>query len=138
VVRFTTGSRGEVPGKSKPMIREQKKKKKKKTIIIIVRENTCIFSINEINSMYRLDVLALRLPSQLYPDMYNNLVGSAMAHAVSHRPVAAEVRIRALVIPCGICGVQSGTGTGIYMSSSVLSCHYHSTVAIYTHMSSGG
>jgi hypothetical protein len=36
--------------------------------------------------------------------------GRAMAQAVSRRPLTAEVRSR--VSPCGICGGQSGIGTG--------------------------
>jgi hypothetical protein len=36
----------------------------------------------------------------------------AMDQAVSRRPLAAEARIRSRVSPCGVCGGQSGTGTG--------------------------
>jgi hypothetical protein len=42
-----------------------------------------------------------------YPRM-----GRAMAQAVSRRPLTAEARVLDLVNPCGICGGQSGTGTG--------------------------
>jgi hypothetical protein len=42
-------------------------------------------------------------------------VGRGVAQAVSRRPLTAEARFR----PCGICGGQSGTGTGYYPSSSV-------------------
>jgi hypothetical protein len=45
--------------------------------------------------------------------------GRAMAQAVSRRPLIAEARVRARVNPCGICGGQSGTGTGFSTSSSV-------------------
>jgi hypothetical protein len=51
------------------------------------------------------------------PDKYNAhilspLLGRAMAHAVSRRPLTAEARVRSRVSPCEICGGQSGTGTG--------------------------
>jgi hypothetical protein len=40
------------------------------------------------------------------------LKGRAMAQAVSRRPPTAEARVRSRASPCGICGGQSGTGTG--------------------------
>jgi hypothetical protein len=48
-----------------------------------------------------------------------------MAQAVSRRPLTAEARVRSRVGPCGICGVQSGTGTG----TLVFPCQVHSTGA---------
>jgi hypothetical protein len=45
--------------------------------------------------------------------------GRAMAQAVSRRPLTAEARVRSRVSPCGICGGQSGTGTGFPPSTSV-------------------
>jgi hypothetical protein len=50
-----------------------------------------------------------------------------MALAVSRRPRTAEAWVRSRVSPCGICGVQSGTGTGFSPSSSVFPCQFHST-----------
>jgi hypothetical protein len=58
----------------------------------------------------------------------------AMAQVVSRRPLTAEARVRAWVNPCGICGGQSGTGTGFSSSSSAFPCQYHSTVALQTHI----
>jgi hypothetical protein len=55
--------------------------------------------------------------------------GRAMAQAVSRRPPTAEARVRSRVSPCGICGGQSGTGTGFSSTTSVLPCQFHSTGA---------
>jgi hypothetical protein len=52
------------------------------------------------------------------------LEGRAMAQVVSRRPLTAEARVRVPVNPCGICGGQSGTGTGFSPSSSVFPCQY--------------
>jgi hypothetical protein len=39
-------------------------------------------------------------------------LGRAITQAVSRRALAEEARVRSRVSPCGICGGQSGTGTG--------------------------
>jgi hypothetical protein len=52
-----------------------------------------------------------------------------MTQAVSRRPPTAEARVRSRVCPCGICGGQSGTGTGFSPSSSVFPRQFHSTGA---------
>jgi hypothetical protein len=62
-------------------------------------------------------------------------MGHAMAQAVSCWPLTMEACVRAQVIPCGICGGLSGTGTGFAPSSSVLPCQYHSTMALHTRIS---
>jgi hypothetical protein len=38
--------------------------------------------------------------------------GRAMAQAVSRRPLTAEAWVQSRFSPCGVCGGQSGTGTG--------------------------
>jgi hypothetical protein len=48
--------------------------------------------------------------------------GCVMTQAVSRRPLTAEARVRSQVSPCGICGGQSGTGTGFPPSTSVFPC----------------
>jgi hypothetical protein len=48
-----------------------------------------------------------------------------MAQAVSHRPLTAEARVRFRV--SGICGEQSGTGTGFSPSTSVFPYQFHFT-----------
>jgi hypothetical protein len=50
------------------------------------------------------------------------LKGRAVAQAVSRRPLTAEARVRARVGLRGICGGQSGTGTGFSPSTSVFPC----------------
>jgi hypothetical protein len=64
--------------------------------------------------------------------------GRVIAQAVSGRPVISEARVRARISACLICDGQSGTGAGFSPSSSVLSCQYHSTMALNTHISFGG
>jgi hypothetical protein len=53
----------------------------------------------------------------------------AVAQAVTHRPLPAEAWVRFRVSPCGICGGQSGTGTGFSPCTSVFPCQLHSTGA---------
>ena len=52
--------------------------------------------------------------------------------AVSRRTLRAQCPVRTRIIPCGICGGQSGTGTGFPPSTPVFPCHYHSTIAPYS------
>jgi hypothetical protein len=72
-----------------------------------------------------------------YCEHGNGVWGRAVAQVVSRRPLTPEARIRAWVNPCGICGEQSGTGTGFSPSSSVFPSQYHSTVALQTHITWG-
>jgi hypothetical protein len=57
--------------------------------------------------------------------------GRAMAQAVSRWPLTAEARVRARVVPCGICGGQSGTGQ-VFSEYFGFPCKYHSTIAPYS------
>jgi hypothetical protein len=57
-------------------------------------------------------------------DVTKRSAGRAMAQVVSRRPLTTEARVRVQVNPCGICGGQSGTGTGFSPSSSVFPCQY--------------
>jgi hypothetical protein len=41
-----------------------------------------------------------------------------MAQVVTHRPLTADVQVRAQVSPCRICGGQSDTETGFPLRSS--------------------
>jgi hypothetical protein len=66
--------------------------------------------------------------------LLNMFIGRAMAQVVSRRPLTAEAWVCARVNPCGICGGQSGTGTGFSPSSSVFPSIYHSAVAPQTHI----
>jgi hypothetical protein len=64
-----------------------------------------------------------------YSNGINGSCGRAMAQAVSRRPPTAEARVRSRVSSCGVCGGQSGTGTGFSPSKSVFPCQFHSTGA---------
>jgi hypothetical protein len=59
-----------------------------------------------------------------------------MAKEVS-RPLTAESRVRNRLNPCGICGEQCGTGTGLSPIYSIFPCQYRSTVALHTYISPG-
>jgi hypothetical protein len=57
------------------------------------------------------------------------MLGRVMAQAVSRRLPTAEARVPSRTSPCGICGGQIGTGTGLSPSTSVFSCQFYSTGA---------
>jgi hypothetical protein len=58
-----------------------------------------------------------------------------MAQVVSRRPLAAEAWARTRVNPYGICGGQSGTGTGLSPSCSVFPCQYITPPLLHTYLS---
>jgi hypothetical protein len=61
----------------------------------------------------------------------------AMAQVVSHWPFTVEAQVHARVNTCGICGGQSGTGTGFSPNSSVFPCQYPIPPSLSKLISSG-
>jgi hypothetical protein len=51
--------------------------------------------------------------------------GRAMVQVISHWPLTAEAWVRVWVNPCGICGGQSGTGTGFSPNSFPVNISFH-------------
>jgi hypothetical protein len=108
--------------------------------------NTVVtFKYTDVSEVYTVSIIALMIDAEhtsetcvyfnettlrYIPESFH--LGRAMAQVVSRRPLTAEALVRARVNPCGICGGQSGTGSGFSPSSSVFPCQYHSTVALQT------
>jgi hypothetical protein len=55
-----------------------------------------------------------------------------MAQAVSRWLLATEARVRARICLCGICCVQIGTETGLFLNYLVFPGQHHSTIAPYS------
>jgi hypothetical protein len=51
-----------------------------------------------------------------------------MVWADNRRPLKPQAKFRSRVIQCGICGGQSGNGTGFPRTASVFLSQYHSTI----------
>jgi hypothetical protein len=60
--------------------------------------------------------------------------GRTTAQAVSRRPLTADARVRAQASLCGICGGQSGTGTGFSPKSFGVLCQYYFTLVLRSFM----
>jgi hypothetical protein len=60
------------------------------------------------------------------------LQAHVMAQAVSRQPLNVKASVQSLVIPCEICGGQSGTVTGLSPNTSAFPCQYNSTYAPYS------
>jgi hypothetical protein len=115
--------------------------KDKRTKLGIVKSKAIVFhkqcSIAQSDFHLGLQGLISFLLSQYVTVMYTNstcytvtsVSGRAMAQSVSCRLLTAEAWVRSRVSPYGICGGQSGTGTGFSPSSSVVRCQFHSTGA---------
>jgi hypothetical protein len=61
--------------------------------------------------------------------------GHAMAQAVSRWPLTMEARVHTWVSPCGICGWQSGTGTGFSLRVIRFSPVNINPPLLHTHLS---
>jgi hypothetical protein len=71
------------------------------------------------------------------PFIYLSIVNCRVpSQVVSHWPVTAETQVCTWVIPCGICGGQSRTGTGFSFNFLVFPCQYHSALALHANISS--
>jgi hypothetical protein len=73
--------------------------------------------IENYRSNWKARVFQMSIPSS--PLQSIRTFGRAMGRAVSYQPLTAEAWVRARFSPCGLCGGQSGTGTGFSSNSSV-------------------
>jgi hypothetical protein len=64
--------------------------------------------------------------------------GRAVAHGVSRRALTAETQFRIRASPSGTSVDKMALGQVLLPSFSAFPCQYRSTVALYTHISSGG
>jgi hypothetical protein len=99
------------------------------------------FTITNINLLILLMEISLlqREPYETQEHKMDSywLSSHVMTQAVRRQSLTTEVRFRAGVSPCGICGGESGTGTCFDPCSLAFPCQYHSTMAFHTHISPG-
>jgi len=81
------------------------------------------------------DGVCLLCGTNWFPKYNSYCNWSAMAQAVSPRPVTAEARVRSQDSPFVIHGLNNDTGTGFSPGTSVFCCRYHSTSAPYLTLS---
>ena len=73
------------------------------------------------------------LPPQrcIFTDTNKMFHGHALAQVVSCQPLTAEAWVHSQASLCGICGGQSGIGTGFSPNTVVFPCQYRSTSTPY-------
>jgi len=83
-------------------------------------------------SLYLFLFFSFLLPQRcIFTDTNKMFDGYALAQVVSHHSLTAEAHNSQASL-CGICGGQSGTGTGFSLGTVVFPCHYHPVSTPYS------